>query len=812
MARDNNDMKEAIIQAGLTPPEQIIFDEKLHRFPTNGNRNDKAGYYCAFDHGDFQAGFWGDWRTQIYQTWTSKRESELTPEQRRAYREKIQIERARADFARADQAKKSAVTAKKIWEQAPAAPDEYPYLLKKGVKSYGLRNIKPNGLRPDVIGGRLIVPVTNTTGEIMSLQFIDADGNKKFLPGGTVKGGFYKIPGTTENIYLAEGFATAATIHEATGATIFMAFNAGNLKPVAEAIRTKYPDTMIICADNDAQTPGNPGLTKAREAAAAVGAAIVWPEFTDAEQANKPSDFNDLAAVRDLDAVKERLTQAAIIEPASADIPLQEVIRAAFDKQQGCAGLFTILYRSKFLYDHAAGRWHTWADNYWMQEPICEPLRDCDSLIELFVKGRITLEVKLSETKKKHSEDSNEVKTIERQIKAMTEQIGMLKNLHYRKQVVEFSAVGTGSLGISGDEWDCKPWLLPCKNGVIDLKTGAMRPGRQSDFLKTFCPTANDPAAKSPSWEKALSDIFDGDQGLINFVQRAFGMALVGAVVEHVLFILFGAGRNGKDTILTAIHDVMGDLAGPVQAELLLDQHRARSSSGPSADIMALRGRRLAWASETNEGKRLDAGRVKQLTGGGNLVGRAPFGKREINFPASHTLFLMTNSKPHVNAEDYALWKRIHLIPFEISFIDDPKEAHERKRDKSLPGRLKAEAPGILNWLIQGCLAWQERGLDPPDKVKGATAEYQAAEDIIAQFKEACCETGPDFWEATSDLYQKYKNWTESNGIKAMSGTAFGTRIGKLFEKETRRVGGRQKKGYRGIKIEGDFNDDDKKG
>ena len=138
---------------------------------------------------------------------------------------------------------------------------------------------------------------------------------------------------------------------------------------------------------------------------------------------------------------------------------------------------------------------------------------------------------------------------------------------------------------------------------------------------------------------------------------------------------------------------------------------------------MALRGRRIAWASETNEGRRLDSGRVKLLTGGGFLVGRAPFGKREIAFPQSHTLFLLTNSKPHAPSEDYALWKRLKLLPFAVSFVDDPREPNERKADKGLVDKLKGEAPGVLAWLVRGCLEWQRRELDPPEIVQAATVE-----------------------------------------------------------------------------------------
>lgn len=150
--------------------------------------------------------------------------------------------------------------------------------------------------------------------------------------------------------------------------------------------------------------------------------------------------------------------------------------------------------------------------------------------------------------------------------------------------------------------------------------------------------------------------------------------------------------------MLEIIKEVLGSsLAGAIQSELLLNQDRIRSSSGPSPDVMRLRGLRLVWASETQEGRKLDAGKVKLLTGGGELTARAPYGKYEITFSQSHTLFLLTNSKPHAPADDYALWKRLILIPFTMSFVENPQDVNEKKADKYLIEELKKEKEGILN-------------------------------------------------------------------------------------------------------------------
>jgi len=240
-----------------------------------------------------------------------------------------------------------------------------------------------------------------------------------------------------------------------------------------------------------------------------------------------------------------------------------------------------------------------------------------------------------------------------------------------------------------------------------------------------------------------------------------------------------------KDTILEAISHVLGNsLAGAVQSELLLDQGRLKSSSGPSADIMRLRGLRLAWASETNEGRKLDAGKIKLLTGGGNLVGRAPYSKYEVSFAQSHTLFLLTNCKPHAPSDDYALWKRMVLIPFTQSFVDSPEKTNERQVDKYLLEKLKNEAEGILAWLVRGCAAWQKYGLNPPGIVNQAVQDYRNDEDILQQFIEDACFQGNDCMACASDLYEHYKSWMHNNSMKPLTGTKFGRKMSERYNKK----------------------------
>jgi len=253
--------REAIRSAGLIPPDAIE-PGKFHKFPGEGKRNGNTAAWCKL-FPDGLGGIYGDYSTGRSTDWQAKRESRYTPAEREAFRRHIAEARAQAEAERKAKQAEAASKAAAIWQAAQPAPDNHPYLVRKGIKVHGLREHN----------GGLVVPMRDD-GELHSLQFIGTDGNKRFLSGGRVTGCYYSI-GTTKGaaaLCIAQGYATAATIHEATGYPVAVAFNAGNLESVARALRANFPDlVLILCADDDAATEGNPGLTKATAAARAVG-------------------------------------------------------------------------------------------------------------------------------------------------------------------------------------------------------------------------------------------------------------------------------------------------------------------------------------------------------------------------------------------------------------------------------------------------------------------------------------------------------------------------------------------------------------
>ena len=304
-------------------------------------------------------------------------------------------------------------------------------------------------------------------------------------------------------------------------------------------------------------------------------------------------------------------------------------------------------------------------------------------------------------------------------------------------------------IAVRAEDLDGDPWSLNVANGTIDLRTGKLRPHRRDDLCTKLAPVDFDPDATSDLWDKFLTDIFEGNQALIDFAQRATGAALSGVVRDHVLHVLWGSGANGKSTFLNAILSTLGDYGKTVVPRLLVQ----RRSEQHLTELAQLRGVRLAVATESGEGGKLDEERVKAITGGdpitARLICRDPF-----TFAPSHSLLLCTNHRPRVRGTDYGIWRRLKLWPFTRCFSDN-------EQDRSLGEKLERERPSILAWAIRGCLAWQsDGGLRTPDVVAVATEQYRTDEDVVEQFIQEACTTGPDCLAASGDLLDRFNDWS----------------------------------------------------
>ena len=263
--------RNAIEACGLVPPHEIINDGAIHRFSSSGKPADKNGWYILHLDG-IAAGAFGDWREGFTQNWCNKSDKSMTEMERLELRERIKAMQRQREEEITKRHKLAAASAHQRW-MAASPCTQHEYLIRKG--------IAPNGAR--IEGNKLLIAMRDTAGTLHSLQTIAPDGIKMFMPGGRIKGCYFGIGKPKGALIVCEGFATGASIHECTKHAVAVAFNAGNLEAVAVALRVKYPDLkIIIAADDDHQTPGNPGLTKATAAVKAACASLAVPVFKEA--------------------------------------------------------------------------------------------------------------------------------------------------------------------------------------------------------------------------------------------------------------------------------------------------------------------------------------------------------------------------------------------------------------------------------------------------------------------------------------------------------------------------------------------------
>jgi putative DNA primase/helicase len=471
-------------------------------------------------------------------------------------------------------------------------------------------------------------------------------------------------------------------------------------------------------------------------------------------------------------------------ETEAEAIPSADILKALQRNEDGDAGLYVELNRGRLAYDHAAAQWFTWAGHHWTPDTTEEALAGVADIADAYIG-----EMRRQAWARAGAEKAGQTKAADA-AKALEGLLGRrvrdLQTIRRKQAVLHLARAGAESLGITGEEWDANPMSLPVLNGVINLYTGELRNGDPSDYFKTYAPTPWEGMdAPRPTWDAFLKSTFNDASDLISFIARLFGYGITGKTIEAIFAILWGLGRNGKTVLLQALADVLGpDLAGPIESEMLLESRFTRQSGGPSSDLLHLRGRRLAWLSETNESRKINAGKVKLFTGGDLLTGRAPYAPRQITFRPTHKIFLLTNHRPQADAHDMALWRRVLLIPFETIFVTnpDPTKPNERLADLDLAEKLRAERPGILAWLVQGCLEWQRQGLNPPASVLAATQNYRDAENTIKTFLADCCIEGPTHTVRAGALYQAYRTWTESNGERPITNNKFGRTVGELYD------------------------------
>jgi len=425
----------------------------------------------------------------------------------------------------------------------------------------------------------------------------------------------------------------------------------------------------------------------------------------------------------------------------------------------GNAEAFCYRYTDKIRYDRIFQEWMVWNGNIWSTQSEVSITQHYINLI--------------------------------RERKILAQQFGRKKRtLSWLHQCEANARIKAGidlakemtSITTKSSDYNQDPFLLACENGVIDLKEGELRNGKPNDLISISIPIMYDINAKCKRWTQFLKEIFDDDE-VISFVQKAVGYTLTGSTKEQKFFMLIGQGANGKSVFLNTLISLFGEFSCPLPFTSIVS-NRFDSNKIPN-DLAKLYNKRLAVVSEAKEQSRLNEARIKSLTGGDVITARFLYGDYFDFYPCCK-LWVALNHKPEISDLSDAMWRRIILIPFNRQFLYE-------NDDKDLGAKLKNELPGILNWAIEGCLMWQEEGLQLPDCLIQSTTSYRLEQDIVKNFADERIEE-----KTGADLYDQFEKWCQANGEEIISQKKFGGRL-QLLGYEKVKSGKERKTAYKNI-------------
>lgn len=785
------EFRQAMAEQGLLTDDAIVADGKLHRFTVSGDKKkSRTGWFILYDDGKPAGAFGCNKRFGVGQkfTWSSKKPAKpLTLEERRAWAKKMAAQKAEREAAEREQRQAAASHAQYLWrEAADCAGDDHPYLKRKGVKSFGLKvgaweKIDPETLEIEVVSRRaLLVPIRDTKKNIHSLQAIFTapiygDRDKDFVKNGQKEGLFYAFGRPQETdvlgelrkvIMIGEGYATLASAHEATGHAAVVAFDAGQLLAVGRVMRAVFPTAaLVFLADNDQWTMepvNNPGLTKAREAAAEVGGLVVYPPFAHSEckpvkggNFKGPTDFNDWHKRHGLEGVRQ-LIEAALNPPAAVDF-----------------AMVTCDAKSRALLQTVPATREIASVN---PEPIEAVKNSEDELALQFVERASNLRwspglgwltddgVVWARDEAMHHFD-----LARRVCRAAAAGCGgkaeaEAKRLSSAKTVAAVVTLARADrqLVVPASAWDEDPLLLNTPGGLVDLRTGTMRP-RGIEYVTQVATVAPDFEAACPIWMRFLGQVFMGDEAMIEFMQRSMGYWLSGSTREQVIHFLFGQGSNGKSVLSDFVKWITGSYSLKLPATALMQPKGERHPT----ELAQLRGKRLALSSELGEADYFNESLLKELSGDATLTARFMRGDF-FEFPLTQKHLIVGNFKPRLRGGDPAIARRMLLVPFKAVFTGADKDAQ-------LPAKLRGEAPSILAWMIQGAVKWHSDGLAVPESVRTASAEYMAVMDDLKLWQAENCELEGE--AKARDLYSDFAAWKKARGENAPSQTLWGERM-----------------------------------
>ena len=769
-------------------PGPVRIDGDIHRFDID-RRGDKVGWYIGHSNGDFVAGAFGSHKEAGKHTWNSGGGSNGNGTRTATDQAKIKEMFDNLEKKRVEVKKTAKRRAAWIWKNATEAAADHPYLKRKQIKPHGAKQYK----------GALVIPVKDQDDKITSMQFIGKDGSKRFLGGGTVAGGSWTIAGDEQKI-LTEGFATAASIHEATGATVRIAFNAGNLVKVCEPGWT-------IAGDNDAWTtdknnePWNPGQEKALTAAWEHNCKVVLPTFSP-DTGNEPTDFNDLATLENLDVVKDQIGGAVLPQEYLLE-ELKTDVGAAYRKEH-MQGLKTLKERNK---------------------PVYMTLRK--ELKKLGI-GITELEKDIKQIRTDGVEDAPDHLTLAKEV---IEKYGKenlifsegfiwkwdaikgvwriadpreIKQAINRKVEKALSDPTKGAVDSIFDllkteifrpnhKWNADQTTINVQNGELFWNDDAweLQPHCREHYLTTQIPIKYDPEATAERFELYLEEctINDVDAKIKMFlICELFGYSLLTTTRYEKFVILIGNGANGKSVLLELLNSFVGPENTAAVQPSKFDSPFQRAY---------LSGKLVNAVSELAVGEEIKDAQMKSITSGELITCEHKF-KDPFDLKPFCTIWLATNHLPRTRDFSPALFRRALIITFNRVFT-------EAEQDKNLKSKLKKELSGILNLALKAIGGVFKRGFfTEPESSKEAKKEWRLHADQAAEFVQDKCVMGPGLSVSSRQMFAEYSEWAEGNGIKrTLSKKSLTTRLcnlgaerSKSSDGSMRMLSGIELKGY----------------
>jgi putative DNA primase/helicase len=621
-------------------------------------------------------------------------------------------------------------------EQATAS---HPYIQKKLGLHHGLLVYKgTKTIHGYDCDGALVLLLSDLDRNVVGAQFIPLEGEKVY-PFGTklppeaclVIGGELADGGT---VYIVEGIGQAWTVHQTSGAPAVVCFGKGRMAGVAKAIRARYPSLQLIIV------PDAKGETEAAAIALAVGGLFVempsdWPANYDINDFHKKTgSLKEVAAL--LESAKF---------PDTIDTSVETPSRGNTLNDSGNAARLVKLFGHDIRWLPHIKKWMIRKGQYW---EINE-----DGAIERFATATAASIYKEAEKER----DADKARNIGRWAGTSLSQPRLKAMIELAKSELNIS--------IPMSALDQNGMLLGTPSGVVNLKTGRLCEATPMDYITRITGAPYVPGATCPNWERFIDRSFSGNQAVIKLVQRALGYSLTGQTIEQLMFFIYGSGCNGKSVFLETLRVVFGNYAMQAQAEMLMQSKGERGSN----DIARLRGARVVSAIEIEDGGRLSEALVKQLTGGDQIAARFLFAEY-FEYKPAFKIWLAANHKPIIRGDDHAIWRRICLIPFLVTIP-------EQELDKQLASKLAAEAPGILQWAIEGCLEWQDIGLSPPPEIIEAVDEYKSDMNVFHRWLDEWCEKGPEKSVGAEAAFKSQCEWAEQNGFTALTNRKFADKL-----------------------------------